>query len=150
MLKLNFIPVVFGTILLFFSSSTLFGQATQQAVDAYKKKLNIPSSADALKNPYAHNAAATDSAKVIYSKICSVCHGKGGKGDGAGAVGLTVKPANHTSGLVQMQSDGDLFYIITNGHLPMPSYKASLTEKQRWGLVNFIRTLKSSAKLSEK
>ena len=83
----------------------------------------------------------TDTGKVLYQKTCSVCHGTSGKGDGIAAVGLMVKPANHTSQNVQQQKDGVLFYKISNGRVPMPPFKSKLTEKQRWALVNYIRTL---------
>ena len=36
----------------------------------------------------------------------------------------------------------ELFWKITEGRKPMPSTKKSLTEEQRWQVVNYIRTLK--------
>ena len=121
----------------------LLGQVSPSEFAAHMKKWNVPAEAENAVNPYAHNTAATDSGKIIYQKICSVCHGTGGKGDGVAAVGLSVQPANHTSDHVQSQSDGALYYEITTGHAPMPSYKTVLNDKQRWQVVNFIRTLKS-------
>src|SRR5258708_3079404 len=96
------------------ASASLFAQASQQEVNAYKKKLNIPTSEAVVKNPYANNPSVTDTGKTIYAKMCSTCHGTKGKGDGIAATGLGVKPANHTSDLIQMQKDGELFYIIAN------------------------------------
>jgi mono/diheme cytochrome c family protein len=46
---------------------------------------------------------------------------------------------------VQQQSDGALFYKITEGRGPMPSFKTTLTEQQRWDVVNHIRTLAPKA-----
>ena len=46
-------------IMLFLSTGALFAQAMQEKVDAYKKKLGIPSTAGALKNQYAGNPEAT-------------------------------------------------------------------------------------------
>ncbi|CAN5366069.1 hypothetical protein BH11BAC2_BH11BAC2_21540 [soil metagenome] len=122
------------------------GKATKKELDENRKKWDTPAWVDTLKNPYANNLARVDSGKVIYQKLCSVCHGSGGKGDGVAAAGLTVQPANHTGDLVQAQSDGSLFYELTNGHAPMPAYKTSLTDKQRWELVTYIRTLKPKPK----
>lgn len=99
-----------------------------------------PASAEALKNPVKGDAAATAQGAVLYKKQCAMCHGDKGKGDGAAAASLAKAPANHTSAAVQKLSDGALFWMITNGNNPMPSYK-SMTETQRWQLVNFIRTL---------
>ena len=126
----------------------MYAQSNKQAIDVHKRKWDTPAWTDTIKNPYAHHEVAADSGKLIYQKICSVCHGTGGKGDGIAAVGLAVPPANHTSDLVQMQSDGSLYYELTNGHAPMPAYKTVLTDKQRWELICYIRTLKPHLKPS--
>jgi hypothetical protein len=36
-------------------------------------------------------------------------------------------------------TDGELFYVISEGHKPMPSYRKKLTEEQRWQLVLLVR-----------
>jgi len=150
-----FIIIVYAFILL---SNTRISQAqnpqktssnTQQQIADMKRRWDTPAWTDTLKNPVAHNAAATDSGKVLYQKNCVVCHGTGGKGDGVAAAGLSMKPADHTSPNVQLQTDGSLWYELSNGHAPMPAYKNVLTAKQRWELINYIRTLdKSKAKTS--
>src|ERR1019366_1287418 len=47
---------------------------------------------------------------------------------------------------VQKQTDGALHWMITEGHTPMPTFKTSLTDNQRWELVNYIRTLAKNKK----
>ena len=101
-----------------------------------------PSSANELKNPVAGDAAALKEGKALYQSYCSPCHGEKGKGDGVAGGALSPKPANHSSALVQNQTDGAIFWKLTEGRGAMASYKAALTEKQRWSLVCFIRTLK--------
>lgn len=122
-------------------SSTIYfsdaGPGTGQGVN-----WKAPSSADALKNPYKGNAAETAKGKTLYTQMCVICHGKGGKGDGPAGIALNPRPADHTSARVQDQSDGALFWKMTNGNPPMAAYKDVLTEEQRWDLVNYIRTLK--------
>jgi mono/diheme cytochrome c family protein len=100
-----------------------------------------PASADAMANPLKGNADATAAGKKIYDSNCSICHGAKGMGDGVAAAGLSKPPANHTSQAVQKLSDGALYWMITNGNAPMPAYKATYTDTQRWQLVNYIRTL---------
>ena len=51
------------------------------------------------------------------------------------------KPANWTAAGVQSQSDGELFWKISNGRGAMPPWK-HLPEQERWEIVNYIRTLK--------
>lgn len=107
-----------------------------------QQKWTAPSSADKIENPLKGDANAAASGKRTYKMLCFVCHGPKGKGDGMGGAGLTPKPADLTSVLVQSQSDGALFWKIEQGRSPMPSYKTSIPEKKRWELINYIRTLK--------
>ena len=74
--------------------------------------------------------------------LCVICHGAKGKGDGMGGAGLTPKPTDLTNADVQAQTDGALFWKLTEGRPPMASYKTALPEKKRWELINYIRTLK--------
>src|SRR5579863_2230349 len=104
-------------------------------------KFVAPASADALVNPLKGNAAATAEGKKIYAGNCAVCHGDKGQGDGAAAPGLSKPPADHSSAAVQKQSDGAIFWKISEGNNPMPAYKTVYSETQRWQLVNYIRTL---------
>ncbi|HEX5003182.1 MAG TPA: cytochrome c [Bacteroidia bacterium] len=118
---------------------------TKAEIDAHKRLWNTPAWADTLTNPLSHQAAAADSGKALYMRMCTVCHGATGKGDGIGAAGLPVQPADHTSAIVQSQTEGALFYELSNGHTSMPAYKNTLTAKQRWELVCFIKTLKKTS-----
>ena len=101
----------------------------------------VPASALNNKNPLSNDANTIKAGKTLYSAYCAPCHGNSGKGDGAAAIALNPKPANHTSDIIQAESDGSLFYKISEGRTPMPQYKASLTEAQRWSLVSYIKTL---------
>ena len=133
-LKIQFVLLALTATTMMVSFRYTFQQAKPMAV------FTAPASAEALKNPVKGDAAATALGATLYKKQCSMCHGDKGKGDGAAAASLAKAPANHTSPAVQKLSDGALYWMITNGNNPMPSYK-SMTETQRWQLVNFIRTL---------
>ena len=41
-------------------------------------------------------------------------------------------------------TDGEIYYQITEGRKPMPSFKKRLTEEQRWQLVLLVRTFAGS------
>jgi mono/diheme cytochrome c family protein len=105
-----------------------------------------PKAADDVKNPVTADATSLKDAKVLYTTYCAPCHGDKGRGDGVAAAGLSTKPADHSSVAVQNKTDGALFWEMSEGHNPMPSYKQVFTEKQRWQLVNYIRTLAKKAK----
>lgn len=100
-----------------------------------------PATADQLNNPYANDVSATEKGKKTFMTLCNVCHGDKGKGDGIGGAALNPKPANYTAATVQCQTDGALFWKITNGRGAMVSFKQALSDDQRWQLVNYIRVL---------
>ena len=111
------------------------------AVQAQNKPWPVPKDALSKDNPFKGDASAVKNGKVLYTTYCTPCHGNSGKGDGPAAAALNPKPANHTSAIIQAEPDGSLYYKITQGRSPMPSYKATLTDAQRWSLVNYIKTL---------
>ena len=96
-----------------------------------------PADAKKMKNP----VKGVGNAKKSVETNCGSCHGAGGKGDGPAAAALPPpKPANWTVDAVQKQTDGEIFWKISNGRGAMPPWK-HLPEKERWELVNFIRSL---------
>lgn len=113
-------------------------------VSTQDEKWVAPKEADQLINPLSNDTSDIEKGKKIYIQICAVCHGVSGKGDGPNAPTLKRKPANHTSKEVQMQSDGVLYWKISKGRDPMPSYKDVFTKTQRWQLVKYLRTLKET------
>jgi len=108
---------------------------------AQTKPWVAPAIAQAVKNPVSVDPATLKDAKALYITNCAPCHGDKGKGDGPAAAALTPKPADHTSPALKNESDGSLFWKISEGHLPMPTYKNTFTPAQRWELVNYIRSL---------
>lgn len=100
-----------------------------------------PESADKLKNPLKGNAKAAKDGKSLFTTYCVSCHGNKGEGNGVAAASLTPKPKNLTAKQVQDQTDGAIFWKITTGKPPMLSWKSTLSDKQRWSLVNYIREL---------
>jgi len=99
-----------------------------------------PAAEKAKKNPLPANAATVAQGKKVAEVNCVSCHGAKGKGDGAAAVALNPKPADWTSKKVQAESDGEIFWKVSTGRGPMPSWKF-LPENDRWALVRYIRSL---------
>ena len=100
-----------------------------------------PAADKAKKNPVAAGANVVAAGKNVAQTNCVSCHGPGGKGDGPAAVALNPKPADWTSKRVQDESDGELFWKISNGRGAMPPWK-HLPENDRWSVIHFIRSLK--------
>jgi mono/diheme cytochrome c family protein len=99
-----------------------------------------PPSAANRPNPVAGNANATALGQKLYVANCMSCHGPSGKGDGPGGAALEKKPADLGARIRAGETDGALFWKITEGRSPMVSWRASLSETQRWELVNYIKT----------
>ena len=110
----------------------------------------MPEAAKKVANPVKATPQALAAAKKIYVEVCAQCHGDTGKGDGTEAMMYTVKPANFTEKhMMDSMTDGEIFYKITEGRRPMPSFKNSLTEEQRWQLVHFVRTFAKESKKAQ-
>ena len=94
-------------------------------------------------NPVPADQTSLARGTELFQINCSVCHGLGGKGDGTVSTYLQNKPADLTAPVVQFLSDGAIFLTITNG-IPgyMPALNENLTVRERWDVVNFVRTLK--------
>ena len=94
-------------------------------------------------NPVPADEVSVERGTTLFMINCVMCHGKSGEGNGQIAAILANQPANLTSIITQSKSDGALFLTITNGvNGRMPPMVENLTVRDRWDLVNYIRTLK--------
>jgi len=105
------------------------------------KEWEVPDLAKNKKNPITMNDASVIAGKDIYIKNRYNCHGKKGKGDGPKSEDMPISPKDFTKEVFQKQTDGSLFWKISEGRKPMPSFKKEMTEEQRWQVINYIRTL---------
>jgi mono/diheme cytochrome c family protein len=111
------------------------------AADSISDKWLSPAASSAKKNPIASTQESIGAGQKIYSKTCAMCHGKTGDADGPAVIELNIHPAKLSDPKLATESDGSLFWKITTGKKPMPTYGKRLSETDRWNLVNYIRTL---------
>jgi len=101
----------------------------------------VPESARAKKNPIPPSSADLETIRPIYRDKCSACHGLTGRGDGHDAALYDPKPTDFTDvRRLSSVTDGELFYKLTEGRKPMPSFKKRLADEQRWRMILLIRT----------
>ena len=100
-----------------------------------------PARAARKKNPVASDAASIAAGKEVYAKQCLSCHGEKGKGDGPASKELNPKPHDISNEVVAKQTDGALFWKITEGRKPMPTFDKTISETERWQVINYVRTL---------
>ena len=96
-------------------------------------------------NPVTADEASLTRGAELYAINCKLCHGKDGQGDGTiSGFLVNYKPANLTSPLIHAMSDGAVFLVISKG-VPsrMPALNENLTVRERWDVINFIRTLQA-------
>lgn len=94
-----------------------------------------------LKNPVPATSEALADGKQLYQQHCQRCHGANGDGHGEKAPQLSVAPGDFTNaGKMSGVSDGELYWQITYGRLPMPAFRDKIDEEGRWKLVDYIRT----------
>lgn len=116
--------------------------ATSQAQEpGASEKWTAPPRAARKKNPVAADAKSANDGKLLYQQECRACHGDAGKGDGPTAKDLEKTPGDLSKPAMWDQTDGELFWKITSGRKPMPSYEQKFTDEQRWSVVNYVRTL---------
>jgi mono/diheme cytochrome c family protein len=127
-------------ILIIFVSSALFmivdAQTAQQWV--------VPAKSVTVKNPTAMSKENIANGKDLYAKHCKSCHGTTGLGDGPKAAALDVACGDFTTAKFQGETDGAIFFKISEGHGKMPSFKKNITDdNDRWMIVHYLRTLKA-------
>lgn len=101
----------------------------------------VPSWADTAKRRFALTPAVIQEGKQLYATYCAACHGKNGNGEGAPGMTFEVKPANFHDWETMHQKDGTLFWKLSKGHGAMPGFGRTLSERQRWELIAYLRVL---------
>jgi mono/diheme cytochrome c family protein len=98
-----------------------------------------------LKNPVPATPEALAEGKQLYQLHCQRCHGVNGDGHGEKAPELSVAPGDFTDvSEMRRVSDGELYWQITAGRLPMPAFEKKVSKKGRWQLVDYIRTFSAT------
>jgi mono/diheme cytochrome c family protein len=120
--------------ILLWGSGTLAVLSAQNVDYRPDEGWRAPRAAAARSNPLPVNADIVGGGRKLFRRHCAECH----RGDGQGG----GKAADLLLPVVQEQSDGSLFWKISNGNpgRGMPSW-GRLPEGQRWQLVLYLRAL---------
>ena len=99
----------------------------------------VPPDKSAVKNPLAYNLENIKAGKTVYTRNCQSCHGNPGKNN---PLALVPIPVDIASEKMHSNTAGDMFYKVTTGRGVMPPFGATLSEDERWQVINFIMNYK--------
>jgi mono/diheme cytochrome c family protein len=131
--------------------------APQEKAGAAKKQdprfpegYSIPAEAAQRTNPVKPTPEALAAGKKFYSSQCAMCHGKDGdgKGDLAQQMELKIPDYRKPESLAKF-TDGELFYILTNGMGKMPAEGERTEDEKKWQVIAYLRSL-TKTEASEK
>ncbi|HME13688.1 MAG TPA: c-type cytochrome [Candidatus Acidoferrum sp.] len=103
---------------------------------------NVPDAERSRMNPFAGDAEAIAAGSRVFGDHCAKCHGDD-------ATGRRKKPSLRSS-RVQGASDGELFWLLSNGSLKrgMPTW-SKLPEPTRWQVIAYVKSLGTSWLMNE-
>ncbi len=167
-LKISFLPIIL--LLVLFAAGPAFGwpwstdMMYQPSIKPYEEPLPYPDLSVTNKgirvdpivprevfeemtvNPVIPDDASMEKAAMLFKNFCAPCHGPEGKGDGP-VVKKGFYPVNLTAPQTQDRTDGYIYaYIRFGGKVMMPSYRESVSERDAWDLVNYVRKLQGKLK----
>jgi len=77
----------------------------------------------------------------LYNLNCISCHGTPGKGN---FQRLVPPPGDPATEKIQNNSDGEIFYKVTTGRGQMPSFKNTVSNRDIWNIISYIRSYNPS------
>ncbi|UOQ72045.1 c-type cytochrome [Hymenobacter cellulosilyticus] len=95
-----------------------------------------------LRNPYSYTKANLEEGKVLYTRICSHCHGESGAGDGP--VGQKFKGVpNYAAGSYKTMNDAHIYHVIQWGRNRMMPHGSIVNPEERWKIAMYVRVLQA-------
>jgi mono/diheme cytochrome c family protein len=130
---------------------TGFARNAEKSQEPQAPAAPIPAEDAAKKNPVKPTPEGMAEARKLFGYHCAMCHGKDGdgKGDLAADMKLQLKDWRDPNSLAKM-TDGELFYVVTNGRGKMTGGGDRTKEEVRWNLVNVVRAFAKKEAPAEK
>ena len=129
-------------LLLLFVPASLAQQAQTPVQPKIAPYSAIPVADARAQNPVKPGPESFARAQKWWKLDCAMCHGKDGNGKGETAVDMKLQIADFTNpDTLKDRTDGEIFYIIKNGHQDMPPEGPRIKTEENWDLVNYVRSL---------
>jgi len=102
----------------------------------------VPAEDAAKANPIKSTAESLAKGKKWWNFDCSMCHGDSGDGKGDVAQDTKLQIVNLTdAAALKNHTDGEIYWVIKNGHQDMPPEGPRVKGEELWDLVNYVRSL---------
>jgi mono/diheme cytochrome c family protein len=83
--------------------------------------------------------------RARFEVSCAACHGTLGDGDSVVAAQMSLRPPpSLLDPKLRTIADGLIYRTITEGYGMMPSYAPSLSPRERWAVVAYVRALQTA------
>jgi len=110
---------------------------------AHEGHRHAPASARKLKNPLTPAEENIEAGRALFNRHCASCHGEDGKAKTDIAAAMKVKPTDLTGHTVHGITDGEIYWVITNGirNSGMPAFNAKTKPNERWQMALYVNHL---------
>ena len=96
-------------------------------------------------NPFPVTAQLLKRGQERFNIYCSPCHGREADGNGiTKKLGVMMTVANLQDPRIVKFTDGEIFYVITNGRNTMGAYGPNVPAEDRWAIIAYLRALQLS------
>ena len=92
---------------------------------------------------FAFTGETRKAGEVLYTTNCKSCHGDPGKGNVLKSV---PPPTDPGSPKMQQNTDGEMFFKISEGRTLMPPFKNTLSSTEIWRIISYIRSFNDQYK----
>lgn len=126
------------------SASALWEWGAMDDLLGYASRRSIAHHAKDASNPFRDDIAALAVGLDHYKDNCLACHAAPGFASSELAQGLNPLAPKLTTDRIQKMSDGELFWVVSNGirMTGMPAFSPTHDEDEIWKMVAFVRHLK--------
>jgi mono/diheme cytochrome c family protein len=100
----------------------------------------VSSDEKAIQNPLTIDATVIEKGADLFVTNCSSCHGPAGENKALAALKPTPPDLGNVDFLKTL-TGGEIFTKMSNGRGSMPSFKASMSEQDRWTIISYLLDL---------
>lgn len=102
---------------------------------------NVPDDRSEILATFEFTDSVRAAGAAVYLLNCKSCHGDPGKGN---YQSLNPIPGDPATDKIQVNSDGALYYKISEGRGLMPSFKRILSPDDIWNVISYLRSFNPS------